>query len=181
MKLQKLIFMIGPDRCGKSQIAHELSCQENIPYFKASSEHASFLSSRVSKDDQFLNQLRFADPRVLDLLRQTQHSVIFDRGYPCEYVYSQILNRETDMVMLKHLDKEYAKLGAMIVLCHRSTYAGINDDLDPTIDEQLLKKLHDAYFEFAKWTNCRLYSLNVDSEDLLSQVKLIQDFMGESK
>ena len=174
---QRLIFFVGPDMCGKTQIAQATSRFLSVPYFKATSEHTSFLSTRVSTSDQFLNQLRFADPRVLDILRQTGHSVVFDRGFPCEYAYSRVFGRETDMVMLKHVDEAYAALGASVIFCHRSTYAGIHDDLDPSIGQELLDKLHAAYEDFASWTKCRLLRLNVDDEDLKREVLDVAQFV----
>lgn len=174
---QQLIFFVGPDMCGKTQIAQAVAFATGIPYFKATSEHTSFLSSRVSKNDQFLNQLRFADPRVYDVLRQTKHSVIFDRGFPCEYAYSSVFNRETDMTMLRHMDEGYASLGANVILCHRSSYAGIQDDLDPSVEQHTLNELHDAYWEFSRWTKCKLMKLNVDDEDLNREVTEVLDFV----
>lgn len=164
--------------CGKTEISRELSRVIGIPYFKATSEHTSFLSSRISKNDQFLNQLRFADPRVYDMLRQTCHSVIFDRGFPCEYAYSKVFGRETDLTMIKHMDEAYASLGAYIVLCHRSSYAGITDDLDPTVNEACLISLQNAYFNFANWTECKLLKLNVDDENLDREIDEVLQFMG---
>lgn len=177
---QLLLFFVGPDMCGKTEIAHEVSKMLAVPYFKATSEHTSFLSSRVSTNDQFKNQLRFADPRVYDLLRQTGHSVVFDRGFPCEYAYSQVLNRETDMVMIRHMDEAWASLDARVILCHRSSYAGIVDDLDPTIEVNMLNKLHDAYMDFASWTKCKLLKLNVDDEDLRREVIDILTYLQET-
>lgn len=179
---QNIVIVVGPDRCGKTQIAKELARQLGNErfYFKATSEHVSFLSSRVSTNDQFLNQLRFADPRVYDLLRQTGHSVVFDRAFPCEFVYSKVLGRETDMAMIKHMDEAWASLNARIILCHRSSYVGIVDDLDPTIEVNMLNKLHDAYFDFASWTKCKLLKLNVDDEDLSREVNDIIQYLQET-
>lgn len=174
---QQLVFVVGPDMCGKTQIAKELSRWLNAPYFKASSEHTSYLSSKIAKNDQFLNQIRFADPRVIDLLRQTGHSVVFDRGFPCEYAYSKVMGRETDQLMLTHIDEEYAKLGAKVILCRRSSYEGIQDDLDPTIKQETLEILDYAYFEFLSWTKCENLVLNVDDEDLEREVKEIVTFI----
>lgn len=176
--MQRIVILCGPDMCGKTHIAKELSRVTGIPYFKATSEHTSFLSSRVAKNDQFLNQLRFADPRVLDLLRQTGHSVVFDRGFPCEYSYAKVFDRETDMTMLRHLDDAYASLGAHVILCHRTDYSGIKDDLDPTVDTHLLNELHDAYWDFARWTKCKLFKLDVTDENLNKQVLEILTAMG---
>lgn len=177
---QRIVMFVGADMCGKTQIAKELSRVALIPYFKATSEHTTFLSSRVAVNDQFLNQLRFADPRVFDLLRQTGHSVIFDRAYPCEYAYSKVLGRETDMKMLHHVDESWASIKAKIVFCHRSSYAGIQDDLDPTIGEGNLLNLHAAYEEFFDWTKCEVLRLNVDDEDLEREVNDCMAFLGHS-
>lgn len=174
---QLLLFFVGPDMCGKTQIAQEVSKVTGVPYFKATSEHTSFLSSRVSKNDQFLNQLRFADPRVYDLLRQTGHSVVFDRGFPCEYVYSKVLGRETDMVMLRHMDEAWASLDAVVIFCHRSSYKGIVDDLDPTVKGDTLQQLHDVYEEFIEFTKCNWLRLNVDDEDLDREVTDILNYL----
>lgn len=177
---QLLLFFVGPDMCGKTEIAHEVSKVLDVPYFKATSEHTSFLSSRVSTNDQFKNQLRFADPRVYDLLRQTGHSVVFDRGFPCEYAYSAILKRETDMTMLKHMDEAWASLDARIIFCHRSSYEGIVDDLDPTIESGMLNRLHGAYESFCSWTKCKVLKLNVDDEDLRREVIDIITYLQET-
>jgi hypothetical protein len=177
---QLLLFFVGPDMCGKTEIAHEVSKVIDVPYFKATSEHTSFLSSRVSTNDQFKNQLRFADPRVYDLLRQTGHSVIFDRGFPCEYAYSQVLGRETDMTMIKHMDEAWASLDARIIFCYRSSYKGIVDDLDPTINESMLDKLDAAYCDFMDSTKCKVLELNVDDEDLNREVTDIITYLQET-
>ena len=59
---QQIVFFVGPDRCGKTEISKATSAAIGVPYFKASSEHDSFLSSKVTKREAFLNQLRYADP-----------------------------------------------------------------------------------------------------------------------
>lgn len=174
-------MVCGPDMCGKTEIVKELSRITGVPPFKATSEHTSFLSSRVSKNDQFLNQLRFADPRVFDVLRQTGHSVIFDRAFPCEHAYAHVLERETDMKMIHHMDEAWASLGASVILCHRSSYKGIKDDLDPSIGEELLQKLHDAYFDFASWSKCNVLKLNVDDENLEREINDIMKFMNSQE
>lgn len=164
--------------CGKTQIAQELSKRTGIPYFKATSEHTSFLSSRISKNDQFLNQLRFADPRVYDVFRQAGHSMVFDRAFPCELAYANVLGRETDMKMIHHMDEAWASLGTVIVWCSRTSYEGIVDDLDPNINAEMLQKLHDAYDEFSQWTKCKLLKLNVDDEDLNREVTDVINFLN---
>jgi thymidylate kinase len=176
---QRLVFLEGCDRTGKTNIAKALSAATGIPRFKATSEHDAYLSSKVSKRELFLNQLRYADPRVCDLLKQTGQSVIFDRGFPSEYVYSQVMNRETDMKMLMHLDEEWSKLGTIVIICHRSSYEGIVDDLDPKITASVLQTLTDMYKNvFASWSKCKIHTLCVDDEDLQREVNDVLSFIG---
>lgn len=175
---QNIIFCCGPDMCGKTQIAKELSRRLNIPYFKAKSEHSSAISDshiRSSLDygfanQKFLQQLLIADPRTLDLFTQCGYSIIADRNYPCEWVYSKAFCRPTDPIALDFLDESYAKLGAKIIIAYRSSYKGLTDDLDPRIDSQKLVKLDALYREFANWTQCETLFLNVDDEDLNREV-----------
>ena len=165
---------------GKSQIAKELSERLDVPYFKASSEHDSFLSSRVSKNDKFVNQLRYADPRVYDVLKQTGYSLIFDRGFPCEAVYSSVFGRETDSEVLKHMDEQWASLGAVIVFCNRSSYEGIVDDIDSSIQEKTLRHIHDTYVCYLQTTKCKVLELNVDDEDLDREVNEIINYINNN-
>jgi hypothetical protein len=167
----------GPDRCGKSNIIAELSLRLHIPVFKASNEHENFLS----RQDRFINELRYADPRMHDLLHQTGLSVLVDRAYPCEWVYSQFFKRETDWLMLRTMDEKYAKLGTKIVICTRKSFAGIKDDLNPKLDEVALQKLSDLYADFVKWTKCKTYTLYVDDENLDREVNEIIAFLNEDK
>lgn len=175
---QIILFFVGPDMCGKTQIAKKLSSVINVPYFKASSEHDSFLTSKDAKD--FLNQLRYADPRVFDVLKQTRYSLIFDRGFPCEYAYSHVLKRETDLTMLKHMDEMWSSIDARIILCRRSDYTHIVDDLCSDITGEILGQIENAYHDFLKWSKCKSYILNVDDEDLEREVNTIIQYLQET-
>lgn len=177
---QLILFFVGPDMCGKTQIAQEVAKVTGIPYFKASSEHDSFLSSRVSKREAFLNQLRYADPRVFDVLKQTGYGLVFDRGFPCEYAYSRVFGRETDMTMLQHMDEMWSSIDARIIMCKRSDYTHIVDDLDPTVKGETLQKIEDAYYDFFDWSKCKNFILNVDDEDLRREVNDIINYLQET-
>lgn len=173
VKKQLVLLCGGPDRCGKTNILRELERRLHVPYFKASGEHNNFLTSQ----NNFVNELRYADPRFCDLLYQTGHSVLVDRAYMCEWVYSQFFDRETDMRMLRVMDSMYAKLGAKILICTRKSFLGIKDDLDSNIDEEALQKISSLYMEFVKWTRCETYVLYVDDEDLDREVTEILEFV----
>ena len=172
---QQIIFFVGPDKTGKTNIAKAVSASSGVPYFKASSEHASFMNKR----DLFINQLRYADMRVFDLIKQTGLSVIFDRGYPCEYVYAAVTGRQTDLEMLRLEDDSYASIDAKIVFCYRSSYDNLCDDIDPTIDSKKLQELSDRYCEFIdKFTHCKVMKLCVDDENLSEQSDRVLAFMS---
>lgn len=175
---QQIIFFIGPDKTGKTNIAKALAVCLNVPYFKASSEHTSFCSKR----ELFINQLRYADMRVFDLINQTKLSVIFDRGYPCEYVYSKVTKRDTDHAMLRAEDDAYASIDAKIIFCYRSSYDGLCDDIDETINSDKLKELSDEYFAFVDtYTKCKVLKLCVDSQNLTEQVSRILKFLTDAR
>lgn len=177
---QHIVFFVGPDRCGKTEIAKATARRLNVPYFKASSEHDSYLSSKVTRREAFLNQLRYADPRVFDVLKQSGHSLVFDRGFPCEWVYSRVFDRETDPTMLRHMDEMWSTIDARVVFCHRSSYEGIVDDLDPKITARVLRDIHVEYENFFVWSRCRHLSLNVDDEDLTREVDDVTRFLMET-
>ena len=174
-----MVFFVGPDMSGKTQIAKEVARRlgDERLYFKASDEHDSYLSSKVTRREAFLNQLRYADPRVFDVLRQSGHSLVFDRGFPCEYAYSRVFGRETDLSMLKHMDEMWSSIDARVVFCHRSSYDGIVDDLDPKITTDVLRRIHAEYENFFSWSRCKHLSLNVDDEDLEREANEVLRFL----
>jgi thymidylate kinase len=170
---QQILFVVGPDMSGKTNIAKAIVAETGFAYFKASSEHGTYLKSK----NRFIDQLRHADPRVADFMKQTGVNVIMDRGFPCEYAYSKVLGRRTDKKMIKMMDEAYASLGSKILFCHRSSYEGIIDDIDSKLDAQKLQLIHEAYEEFFKMSKCSVHHLNVDDEDLKREVDEAIGFM----
>jgi len=170
VKKQRIIALCGPDMCGKTQIAHELSRKTGVPYFKASSEHTDFLL----KPERFVQCLKYSDTRMLDMFQQCGYSMILDRCWACEYVYSKALNRRTDAAALRYVDDGFARLGTLVVVAQRSSYQGIVDDLDPgRLRDEKLQQIHDLYQEFTRWTSCEVLQLGVDDENLEREVSEI--------
>lgn len=165
--MQRIIIFEGPDRTGKTNIAQALSQEVQIPYFKNESESKNFLNPK----QYYVNVLRYADPYFLSYLKQTKSSIIIDRHYPSEWVYSKVFKRTTDMKALERTDAAMAELGAKIIICWRESYLNREDDLFPdVIDADKLKQIHEAYIEFRNWTKCDSMWLNVDDEDLGREV-----------
>lgn len=174
MKRQQIIVLDGPDMCGKTQIARELSHRTGVPYYKASDEHQAF----VGKQDYFVNSLKYSDTRLVDFIRQTETSVIFDRCWPSEFVYAKFFDRPTDLETLWEIDRRYAQLGAKIIFCTRTSFEGIHDDLKPDwIGPHELERLNSLYQDFAMMTKCEIKWLIVDDENLDREVTEIQKFL----
>jgi len=170
---QVIVLVVGPDMCGKTQIAKALAVKLGATYYKASNEHKRFLGDQNS----FLNELRFADPARLDIIKQSGVSIVFDRGFPCEFVYSQYFGRTTDTAVLLELDRQYAELGAVIVFATRMSFDGISDDLDDRIGPEQLKYISSLYDTFIQATRCSVLKLYVDDEDLVRELTDIEWFM----
>ena len=99
------IAFIGPDMTGKSNIAAALSSDLNIPVFKNTSEW----KTKLSGEDYFVNLLKFGGPFLMDFMKQTDVDVILDRFYPCELVYAEAFNRETDTSAISWMDSNFGK------------------------------------------------------------------------
>ena len=98
------VAFVGPDMTGKSNIATALSKDIGVPMFKNTNEWTTDLKS----PEYFLNLLRYGGPFLMDFIGQTNVSVILDRYYPCEYVYSIAMGRDTDIETIRYLDKKFS-------------------------------------------------------------------------
>lgn len=172
---QHVIALVGPDKCGKTEIGNKLSEVLGIPLFKAKSEKKKF-----REGEDFINEMRYSDFRMFDFLEQTGHSVILDRAWPCEWVYSQAFERATDESATLASDSSAAALGAKIIICYRTSYEGlVDEDAPDKLRQPMLEKLHMLYEDFAAVTKCRCMFLNVDDENLEREIDDILRFLEE--
>jgi hypothetical protein len=148
--------------CGKTEMAQCLSERLGVPYFKNNRERKFF----ENDPGYFVKALKYGDPYFVSYLQQTGASVILDRSFPSEFVYSKVLNRPTNMDILRMVDTMYADVGAKIIIPYRTSYADIKDDKFDTIDSEMLVKLDATYREFITWTSCETLLLCVDDENL---------------
>jgi len=168
------IAFIGPDQCGKSNIAQRLSEITGVPVFKNTDEWKADLQQH----DYFLNLLRFGGPFLMNFIKQTDADVILDRFYPCELVYSKAFNRETDLKVIQWMDEQFTSAGGKLILCVKNDYSKIVDDLFPNeLDSNKLQQIHDLYLEFTKNTKCEILILETDDHDLDSQISNILNFL----
>lgn len=165
---QKIIILDSPDGTGKTNIAHGLSLDLKIPYFKMKTEHEYW------RQGKFKESLEFDQTYSVEFIKQTKCNVIIDRAYPAEWVYSQVFNRSTNMEVLEQVDLEFAKLGAYIVIPVRHDYSKSRED--EVVPNNMHQKLHDKYMEFRRWTRCSTITIYVDSfkEDLKREIDLLR-------
>jgi thymidylate kinase len=126
--------------------------------------------------DYFVHALRYGDPYFAAYLKQSGASIILDRSFPSEWVYSRALERHTDHDMLRMVDTMYAELGTKIVLARRSSYEGIIDDEFRVLDSKMLQRVDELYAEFSEWTSCQTLTLLVDDEDLEREIEAVTLF-----
>jgi hypothetical protein len=172
---QKIIIFCGADMTGKTEISMALSKKLNIPYFKASTEKNNFKKS----PEFFINEMRYADPRMTDMLKQTKISLIMDRGFPCEWVYSRAFDRKSDNIATLKSDKEFSKLGAKIIICYRNCYDGLIDpDRPDLLLPHKLLEINNLYYKFTEISNCETFCLNVEDENIDRELNEILNFLS---
>lgn len=158
-----MIILEGTERVGKTEIAKGLSASLNIPIFKAQVQKKFFMSDR----SQFLPFLRFGETTLADFLEQTGTSVILDRNWPSEIVYSEYFKRQTDSDVVAQLDETYARMGALIVVCTRlNGYVGFVDEDDLTIKEKQIAEIDALYKKRIPSVKTRHFFLDTSDEDL---------------
>lgn len=173
MTRQRIIILEGPDGCGKTNIGQELSRRTGIPYFKPTLERAMW------KNNTFKTALEYDQPYIAQFLEQTGCSVIMDRAYPSEWVYSQVYKRETNPAVLRQVDDAFAKLGAQIIVTWRDDYS--KNEKDDLVQGDKLQLLSDKYFEFIKWSKCDCIPINVNyyKNDLEAELKYLFDILKD--
>lgn len=140
------ILVVGPDGVGKTTIVEQLSERLGIPSFKFPSEQEVFKKGQRG-------QLLF-DLGLAHFLKQTGLRFIADRGYPCEWVYAGVFERETDLDTLLAIDEVHASIGTKILYLYSSVLPSEQDELVP---DEFYWKVKGGYDRFAEWTDCRIY------------------------
>ncbi len=171
-----MVSIEGPDMCGKSEIAKELAVRLKHSYYKNSGEWDADLRST----EYFKNLLIYGGTLMTDLLCQVKPDVVLDRYYPSEFAYSSVFGRETRVDLLKKIDDRFAAAGGRHVICRRKSYANMRDDLHKYVDSSYLEKLDTAYQSFTEWTSCPTFTLWVDDEDLVREMKDVLSWLQET-
>ncbi len=169
-----ILIFEGPDRVGKSTIASRMSEILNIPVFKRSLDEIKEKTLFTDNKFNFKDAMIYDQTYIVDFLKQTNTSVIFDRAFPSEYVYSKVFNRETNEEILELVDKKFSELNTFIIICLRMKYK-YDDEF---VNKDNIKLLHDMYKkDFYIWTKCNTIKLYTDSECLSDEISQIMQFI----
>ena len=166
-----LIIFEGPDGCGKTNIAEEVGKRLGVSVYKSGKEHDIF----HEPEGQYLS-LKWANYEMIKLLETTKASVIFDRFFPSEWVYSQVFNRKSDLDLVKKYDEWWSSLGGIIIWLDKPKM-DVEDELIPSSKYNEIRK---KYFDYMKDTKCSLLYLDTSNHDLYSQVNEICEFIKET-
>jgi hypothetical protein len=169
---QQVVIFDSADNTGKTNIARELCRRTGLPYFKNKDEHQYFLSN----PGYFIDAIRYVDTYFTSYLEATKASIVLDRAWPSEWVYSQVMDRSTDIPVLRSLDDRHAAMGTKIIIPFRTDYSAQHDRYD-AINENI-DAISDLYKLFAVWSNCDTLLLNVDDEDLDRELAEVTRFLG---
>ena len=168
MSEQKIILFEGPDKCGKTTIAKELSKVLAIPYFK-------FTAHDYWDKSEYELATKFDQPFLAELLRQTGYSMIIDRGYPSEYAYGHTFNRNPDLDLIAKLDDMFSKLNTTIVFCYKKKH----NEADEKVSISKYSTLRNLYQSFMLVTKCNGILLDTTNQDLNKQIKEITERLNE--
>lgn len=150
------VIVIGPDGVGKTTIVRRLSQMLGIPSFKCPSEKQIFRSGGKTS-------LTF-DSTLVHFLEQTRFRFISDRGYPCEFSYSYVFGRETDIDLLRSIDTHHASLGTKILYLYSSILPFEEDDIVPM---KRYSDIRNAYDNFVGWSECHVTAM--DTAEMLTE------------
>jgi len=164
--MQMILIFEGADYTGKTSISKKLSTTLKIPYFKNTTELQFFNNEDISKY-RWLDQLY-----IYEFLKQTKYSVIFDRAYPSDIVYSSLYRKYDDdfFARLYNIDELFSQINAQIILCYKDNFSNY---FDVIIEFENIERIQKAYFEFANQTKCKLLKLNTTNENIDDQIAAI--------
>lgn len=168
---QQIIIFDSPDGTGKTNIAKALADDQGVPYFKMNTEHENWRKGR------FKEALEFDQTYLLQFLTQTGYSVVIDRAYPAEWVYSKVFKRETNQALLTQIDEGFSQLGTTIIVPLRRDYS--KNRQDELVPNDKLQELHNGYLDFCEWTKCGTMKIHVDdfNDELSGELYFIKRWL----
>lgn len=163
---QKIIVFEGPDNTFKSPLAKKLSEKINVPLFKNKQEKELF-----REQDAYYYEFRYSQSYITQFLNQTKYSIILDRSWPSQFVYSKITNRKFDYDHWLKIDKDFSEMNTFVFITYRKDYSRCIDDL---FSNQEIIKQDSLYRQFDNESCCKnifwLHTGDVQSDSDLEEI-----------
>ena len=143
---QTITIFESPKGIKRSEFAKKFARKECYKFFQYQTE--KHYNPYETKDEFFKNVLIHADPYLLEFLRQTEVSVVFDRKYATQWIYDDVYGSLNEYVSF--IDNEFAKLGTNIIFCY-------NNDID--------KETKNKYIHMLNTTACKSLAINLNNDE----------------
>ena len=163
-----VIIFDGPDNCGKTSIAQAFARFYGVPYFK----HKTI--NKLNFKDTLIDHISEANEMYsLDLIKQTNTSVIIDRHYPSDFVYSRMFRKRSEE-SLKKVDNFLCTIkDHLIVICYKDDVK-LKDDDFLTLEQQ--EKAKELFLEFScKFSFANILVMNTTLENLKQQLNDLKE------
>ena len=170
MKDQKIIVFDSHDCSGKTNMAIELSSRTGIPYFKNKFERRFF-----SEPDAFYYDFKYAQSYIVQFLEQTKYSVILDRSWFSQRVYSIMTSRKYSQQDWEDVDEAYSLLNTYVLVPFKTDVSKVVDDIWSNHEIERQRDLYEETFNLSKCHNKIMFC--VDDENLEQEMNMIMDFI----
>lgn len=162
---QTIIILIGHDTSGKSHISKALSEKLNLPIWKMATPKKFW--------DPIIAQ-RYSQEVITQMCEQLKNSVIFDRGFPCDWMYAKLFNRHYDFEKALETDVRFSKMNTLIVLCYKNKINQQYDEEDKDfVNIEDYDKMTQLYLTFLQNSLCKHITINTSDENLEEQLETI--------
>ena len=172
---QIIIIFEGHDMTGKTEIAKALAKELGIPYFKNKAEYDKNYDSSAA--------LKYQAPFTQKLLEATGQSIIFDRSWPSELIYSQVYERPTYKSILSMLDDRLSRMNSIIFILEKNEEDYL-EDAHSMIEVEKYNAIKQAYHNFHSTSSTETHLINISefknkdgSYNLLNELNYIFDIL----
>jgi len=174
-----VLFVEGPDRCGKTHIAKALAEKYSLEYWRNDNVDDILRYAGPGEFKKVLQYYYSQMPLFAKMLQNRGSGLVIDRCYITEWVYSNLFNRATDLDVIQGLEQQYMELGGVIIYCYKTDYMAFHDEF---VKEEQIKQIKDLYrIYFEEHAKMPILWLDTSHEDLTDQLMIIDRFLKSMK